>query len=166
MVAAFTNMTQLTIQAGVKPSLLATLTLPTSLEKNLGRLNMAHLNRKLMKTRLPFLLLLLCTLLVTSSCQTYMADFFPGRPDKRSKVDDDASVEFKQGWKDGCETGMSGGSNTFYKIFYHSNKADGYKMTSSSDYKVAWGNAFWYCYRHDFVKQKSSIWGSYFTGLR
>jgi hypothetical protein len=61
---------------------------------------------------------------------------------------------------------MSAGSNTFYKSFYHSNAADGYKMGESADYRTAWGDGFWYCYRVDFVKQKSSIWGAVFSGAR
>ena len=110
------------------------------------------------------ILLLLCFLLV-QSCSPKMAAILPNRPDHA--FDDDlehASLEFKQGWKDGCEVGMSSGSNTFYKMFYRQNKVDGYKIANSPDYKAAWGNAFWYCYRYDFVKQKSSLWGSIFKG--
>ncbi len=109
---------------------------------------------------------LLLTFLLTCSCQTYVADYYPGRPDKKFIPDEGASTEFKQGWKDGCETGMSGGANTFYKIFYKSNVVDGYKIMNSSEYKTAWGNAFWLCYRYDFVKHKTSIWGSFFGGMR
>ena len=112
------------------------------------------------------IIFLLISLLATTGCQRYMADIFPNRPDKDFRPDDDASPEFKQGWDDGCTTGMSGGSNTFYHMFYKNNVVDGYKMTSSSDYKTAWGNAFWYCYRYDYVRQKSSIWSAFFTGIR
>ena len=78
----------------------------------------------------------------------------------------DASPEFNQGWDDGCEVGMSGGSNTFYQMFYRNNAVDGYKMAGSAEYKTAWGAAFWYCYRSDWSKQRSSIWGSTFGGYR
>lgn len=77
-----------------------------------------------------------------------------------------ATPEFRQGWDDGCETGSSAGANTFYKTLYKSNAVDGYKMVSSPEYKVAWGNGFWYCYRYTDIKQGSSLWGSYFTGYR
>lgn len=77
-----------------------------------------------------------------------------------------ASPDFVQGWRDGCETGMSAGSNAFYKIFYRNNKVDGYKMTGSPEYKTGWSNAFWYCYRADYVKQKSSVWSSTFGGFQ
>jgi len=106
-------------------------------------------------------------LLCQSSCQRWVADIFPGRPTKEFKNTlRDASPDFRKGWEDGCETGMSGGSNNFYRMFYRNNVADGYKMTSSPDYKSAWGNAFWYCYRYDYIKQKSSIWGSTFSGYQ
>lgn len=93
-----------------------------------------------------------------------MARILPERPNNSIKLDESMSVEFRQGWSDGCEVGMASGSNTFYKMFYRNNASDGYKMTSSPDYKTAWGNAFWYCYRFDGVKHKSSIWGSVFQG--
>lgn len=111
-----------------------------------------------------FSILILCTI---SSCQSYVAEYLPERP--THKMDDsltNASPEFIQGWRDGCETGMSAGSNGFYKIFYRNNKVDGYKIAGSPDYKTAWSNSFWYCYRHDYVKQKSKIWSSIFGGVQ
>ncbi len=107
-------------------------------------------------------------MLVTSSCKREIANYLVDRPDQEFAKDlEDVSVEFRQGWQDGCEVGMSSANNTFYKMFYRNNKADGYKMTSSADYKTAWGNAFWYCYRKDWVKQKKTqIWSSTFGGYR
>ncbi len=116
-----------------------------------------------MKNFCKFSLILICSLGLFS-CSRSLARILPERPDHGVKIDESASVEFKQGWSDGCEVGMSAGSNTFYKMFYRNNAVDGYKMTSSEDYKSAWGNAFWYCYRADHIKQKSSIWGSTFQG--
>ncbi len=111
------------------------------------------------------LVFLLISFLALASCSKKIAEFLPNRPSANNiKFSAGASVEFKQGWEDGCEVGMSAGSNTFYKMFYRNNAADGYKMTSSSDYKTAWGNAFWYCYRHDAIKQ-TSVWGSFFKGM-
>jgi len=103
-----------------------------------------------------------------SSCQRWAANILIDRPDSEfDKYLKDTSVEFVQGWKDGCETGMSNGISNFYRMFYRNNKADGYKMTSSADYKTAWGNAFWYCYRKDWVKQKNPrIWSSVFGGYK
>jgi hypothetical protein len=101
------------------------------------------------------------------SCKKWIADkFLLERPNQEFIIDQNASVEFKQGWDDGCEVGMSSASNTFYKMFYRSNKVDGYKMTGSPEYKTAWNTSFWYCYRYDYIKQKGSLWGSYFSGYR
>ena len=112
-------------------------------------------------------LLFFCFFVIANSaCQKWVADYLPQRPDKGFKMDEDASQDFKQGWNDGCETGMSAGSNTFYKMFYRSNAVDGYKITSSAEYKTAWNNAYWYCYRKDYIKQKSAIWSSYFVGYQ
>ncbi len=90
----------------------------------------------------------------------------PQRPSKKFKFGDDASPDFKKGWEDGCEVGMASGSNTFYQMFYRTNAVDGYKMSGSPDYKAAWGNAFWFCFRDDYIRQKSSIWGSMFGGYK
>lgn len=112
------------------------------------------------------ILLIFAVLFSLNSCGKKISNFFPNRPNTAGvRIDDSMSVEFRQGWEDGCEVGMSAGTNTFYKMFYSSNAADGYKMSSSSDYKSAWGNAFWYCYRFDHIKTKSSIWGSVFKGI-
>ncbi len=101
------------------------------------------------------------------SCSPSAARFLPDRPTKEFKQTiAEGSPEFVQGWKDGCEVGMSTASNTFYKMFYRNNAIDGYKMGSSSDYSTAWSNAFWYCVRYDMIKQKSSVWGSVFSGYK
>ena len=114
-----------------------------------------------------FKILITTFILFLSSCQKWVADYLPERPDKEVMFNkSEVSPEFNQGWEDGCEVGMAGGSNTFYQMFYRNNAIDGYKMTGSSDYKTAWGTAFWYCYRRDWVKQKSAIWSSTFGGYR
>jgi hypothetical protein len=112
------------------------------------------------------IILIVTSLFHLTSCSKKIAKFLPNRPDHGGvQLDESMSVEFRQGWEDGCEVGMAAGSNTFYKMFYRSNAVDGYKMTSSSDYKTAWGNAFWYCYRFDHIKTKSAVWGSMFKGM-
>ncbi len=77
-----------------------------------------------------------------------------------------AKPDFQDGWRDGCETGVSAGGNWFYKSFYKSNRIDGFRMIDSEDYKVAWNFGWWYCYRYQFVKNKSSLWGSFISGYR
>ena len=78
----------------------------------------------------------------------------------------DASSDFRQGWYDGCETGMHSGDNSFYKMFSKSNKQDGWKMVNSKDYSIAWNYAYWVCYRSEYVDMKSSGWGHVFTGFQ
>ncbi len=112
--------------------------------------------------------LLFSLLALNSACQRWVANYFVDRPDKEFQEElKDSTVEFRQGWRDGCETGMASSNSTFYKSFYSGNTSDGWKMTSSSDYKNAWGLGFWYCYRKDWVKQKNPrVWSSIFGGYR
>lgn len=77
-----------------------------------------------------------------------------------------ASPDFSQGWKDGCEVGQAAGSDIYYKMFLKNNKVDGWKMANSSDYKTAWNFAFWYCYRNDYIDQKSPPFRSFFSGMQ
>ena len=113
-----------------------------------------------------FLIILLSSLLL-SGCSTGFQKFLPALPDKELHDETDKTTEEARiGWKDGCETGIAGASNTFYKMFYRSNKIDGYRMSSSSEYRSAWDSAFWYCYRSTYIRQKSSIWGSVMKGFR
>lgn len=77
-----------------------------------------------------------------------------------------ANPDFQQGWNDGCEVGTSAGGNTFMKTIFKSNKVNGYKITESNDYKGGWNFAFWYCYRYQYVKNKSWIWNSMFGGYK
>lgn len=112
-------------------------------------------------------LLLIITLLNVSSCSKRVGDAFPNRASGTfDKSLANTSPDFIKGWRDGCEVGMSSASNSFYKMFHKSNEADGYKMAGSSDYRTAWSNAYWWCYRHDFVKQQHSIWGLVFSGYK
>lgn len=112
------------------------------------------------------ILIIFLLLFPLSSCRKGVGEFLPARPSSEFNFGDEVSPEFKQGWDSGCEVGMKSGSNTFYQVFYRNNVADGYKMASSTDYKNAWGLGFWFCYRDDWVRQKSSIWGSMMGGYR
>ena len=86
------------------------------------------------------------------SCSPRISRIFVGVADKEFPESlKNSSPDFIRGWKDGCEVGSSGGSNTFYKMFYRSNAIDGFKFSGNTDYRDAWVNAFWYCYRNMFV---------------
>ena len=112
--------------------------------------------------------LFLVLLLTLQSCGPRFAKYLPERPSRSfvADLEGEASPDFIQGWKDGCEAGMATGSNSFYKMYYRVNKVDGFKMTSSDDYNTAWNNAWAYCTRYDAIKHKSTIWGSVFAVYR
>jgi hypothetical protein len=113
------------------------------------------------------LIFLLAFFLTLFSCNPKIARIFPGLADKEFPESlKNSSPDFVRGWKDGCEVGSSGGSNTFYKMFYRSNAIDGFKFSGNTDYRDAWVNAFWYCYRNMYVRHKSSIYSSVFGGYR
>jgi hypothetical protein len=108
--------------------------------------------------------ILITFVFVLGSCQPKPSFKAPSKFFK-DDLERDASPDFAQGWRDGCEVGMSGGSNSFNQMFYDSNKQDGYKMAYSSDYSGAWTRAFWFCYRVDAVDQKSTPFSSMFKGM-
>ena len=102
-----------------------------------------------------------------SGCYSGSQKMMPALADKHMKDETDKTTEeYRAGWKDGCEVGISSGSNTFYKMFYRNTKIDGYRMSSSPEYRDSWDSAFWYCYRSTYIRQKSSIWSSIMKGFR
>jgi len=79
----------------------------------------------------------------------------------------EATPEFRRGWYDGCETGISVASvNIFYRMFYTNNRVDGYAKANDAEYRTGWGEAVGYCMRYEEIKQASSLWGSVFGGYR
>ncbi len=77
-----------------------------------------------------------------------------------------ASPDFRDGWNDGCETGRASVDNDYYRMFIKNNKIDGWRIASSEDYQVAWNYGFWYCYRDDYVDQKTPSFRSFFGGFQ
>ncbi len=59
----------------------------------------------------------------------------------------DGPPAFRQGWEDGCFTGMGTESNTYYQHFYHF-KQD-VSQIMNDQYFEAWVDAFRYC--RDYV---------------
>ncbi len=62
---------------------------------------------------------------------------------------------FKQGWQDGCETGISATSNHFQKMFYDF-KQDS-KLARDQKYYLGWKLAFDYCQRYIFIYQYTAF---------
>ena len=100
-----------------------------------------------------------------SSCRSARFKFKEPSRLYQKELEEEASPDFRQGWQDGCESGMKAGSNSFNQMFYKGNKQDGYKMAYSRDYQLGWRYAWWMCYRADYVDQKSTIYSSFFKGL-
>ena len=73
---------------------------------------------------------------------------FAPRPPTMGKGAENAPAEYKQGWNDGCETGMSTMNMNIYKNFY------GYKqdisMMNNPLYYKAWKDAYTYCRQYTF----------------
>lgn len=105
-------------------------------------------------------------LLTLVSCGIHFRPSWKAPSGKFVKDIENASPDFRKGWQDGCETGMASGTNSFNQMFYKQNKQDGWKMATSPEYKTAWNNAFWYCYRSDYVDQKSTPFSSFFKGYQ
>ena len=107
-------------------------------------------------------ILLIIVILFLSSC----AYRWEG-PQKEFKDDlKDASPDFRQGWYDGCEVGRATGGKTYYRMFAKNNKIDGWKMSNSQDYQIAWTYGFWFCYRDDHIDHKSTGFGSFLRGFQ
>lgn len=64
-------------------------------------------------------------------------------------MDPPGSPEFKEGWKDGCESGLATYGTMFNKLRYQFYQ--NYEMLSIPDYNAAWHEAFNYC-RHYNLK--------------
>jgi hypothetical protein len=92
-----------------------------------------------------------------SSCQMnrHFFDFSkPGAPEMKwmydgpppSKDGKPHNELYVEGWVDGCETGVAGNTNSFYKEF-HQFKQDAMKAQNEIYYK-GWKDAFFYCGRY------------------
>ncbi len=55
---------------------------------------------------------------------------------------------FKQGWKDGCETGISATANQYQKMFYKFKQDSA--LAQDPTYYTGWKTAFDYCQRYMF----------------
>lgn len=105
-------------------------------------------------------------LLTISSCNNLELGRWEG-PHKEFKEElAEASDDFREGWYDGCEVGRASGGKTFYRMFAKNNKVNGWKMSSSQDYQIAWTYGFWFCYRDDHIDMKSTGFRSFFGGFQ
>ena len=90
--------------------------------------------------------LILIALLATSC--GYKPQLGPPWMQKLFKEGPDGPEEFRQGWRDGCETGLSAVANRFQRSFYQF-KQD-YKLAQNPVYYAGWRTSFTYCQRYLF----------------
>ncbi len=97
----------------------------------------------------------LCLLLLLSltACPGGAPDII--KPNQRvfGHMPEGGSAEYEKGWKQGCESGLSGMTNSFYQSFYVF-KQDNSMLTNEVYYK-AWKDSYDYCkgYVYGIVKE-------------
>lgn len=62
---------------------------------------------------------------------------------------------FRIGWKDGCETGISATSNHWQKFFYKFKQ--NYRLAQDNEYYTGWKTGYTYCQRYVFQYLKRDI---------
>ena len=105
-----------------------------------------------MNIRLPAMVLLACLL---GSC----SDFRPrvGAPWMQDLLNNgpDGPVNFKLGWRHGCETGISATSNKLQQHFYKFRQD--YRLVDDPSYYTGWKTAYDYCQRYVFQYLRRNI---------
>jgi hypothetical protein len=61
-------------------------------------------------------------------------------------VDPEGPAEYKLGWEDGCDTGLSAASSVFYKAMYGYKKRP--ELGGNQLYSQGWNEGFTYCRFH------------------
>jgi hypothetical protein len=90
-------------------------------------------------------IMVLC--LSLTSCSLFQ-QFVNPRPLGMSETPDGSPI-FKQGWEDGCETGLNAYGNEYYKNL-HSFQQDPY-LIHDPEYYRAWNDSYQYCRWYTWV---------------
>ncbi|MDE3017014.1 MAG: hypothetical protein KGI29_08880 [Pseudomonadota bacterium] len=69
-------------------------------------------------------------------------------------VDPSGPPEYKLGWEDGCDSGLSAEGSWDYKLMYGFKKRT--EMSASDQYKQGWNEGFTYC-RYSLASSKGSV---------
>ncbi len=73
-----------------------------------------------------------------------LAGLLPGcRPATLLGVDPPGTPEYKLGWEDGCDSGLSAEGDWSYKAMYGFKKRP--EMSANDQYKQGWNEGFSYC---------------------
>lgn len=62
---------------------------------------------------------------------------------------------FQQGWRHGCETGISATANNFQKMFYRFTQD--YELAQKREYYAGWQGGLKYCHRYVFQYLRRNI---------
>jgi len=76
-----------------------------------------------------------------------------------------ATKDQQEGWKYGCESGISAGGTQFHKALYRPNQINGYKFANSEEYRTAWNTAFNYCMYYHYHRAKQNAFNPFTKGL-
>lgn len=116
-------------------------------------LNIAHIFMTGMcfrKIKMRKFLLIMAALALISSCRmpTNFGFYQPILFDLKVP---DGTPEFKAGWYDGCKSGIAN-ANFLNSAVYLTKAGPSFSpiYTNNSDYRSAWGNAFWACLGYDY----------------
>jgi hypothetical protein len=92
--------------------------------------------------------------LFLAGCGLKAADWV--RPNDRlfSHMPSGGSAEYNQGWQDGCESGMTGHTNSFYQSFYRFKQDN--KLLSNEVYYKSWTDANTYCRLYSYSLLRES----------
>jgi len=78
------------------------------------------------------------------------------RPMWLNTIDPPGPPEYKLGWEDGCDTGLSAEGEWYYKAMYGFKKRP--EMASNEQYKTGWNEGFTYCrFSLDTSQQRGSF---------
>ena len=76
-----------------------------------------------------------------------------------------ATKDQQEGWKYGCESGISAGGTHFHKALYQPNQINGYKFANSEEYRTSWNLAFNYCMYYHYHRAKIHPFTPFTKGL-
>lgn len=103
-------------------------------------------------------LVFLPLLLSLAACETF--NFSPGigKPFSLSMKPPEGPPAYVQGWKDGCESGLSGYGNSVTKAFYRLRKSPEYNRNKV--YQQIWHDSYNYC-RTSMKTTRLHGWGNH-----
>lgn len=101
-------------------------------------------------------ILIFLVLFSVASC-SYKPQVGPPWAQKLLKGAPEGPTEFKLGWKDGCQTGISVTANAFQRHFYTFVQNEELANKPDRVYYKAWKTAYTYCHRYVFQYLRRSM---------